>query len=239
MGFAAQAVGVSCGVDTIAVFTAPMAQRMKASMWGKFVIAFVIRYVSLTAPFALSDITIAERDRILAENLLLGLVQHVERPSWQANAGNGTSHGQAAAAHAKAVEYPAGCHLGLDMEGLGDQGAPVLEYVRAWAKEVHAAGYLVAMYEGYDDGLTMAQRQQLHDEGTVDLFWSDYGPRVDPPGIGFAMHQHPQTMLAGVEVDPDTAAPDMLGRQFMAMGIVSEPQNDVDPAAGTASDPAA
>jgi hypothetical protein len=232
MAFVAQALGTSTGCDTIAVFSDVMLDHMKAAVWPaapaptSSPILFLLRYVSLSQPFSLADITVPERDRVLAKGFLLGLVQHVERPSWQANPAVGTQHGATAAAHAKAVEYPTGCHIGVDMEGLGDQGAPVMEYIQAWAKEVHAVGFLVAMYEGYDDGLTMAMRQQLADDGTVDVFWSDYGPRADPPGIGFAMKQHPQCMVGGVQVDPDTAAPDLRGRQFIAMGISQVAAND-------------
>lgn len=173
------------------------------------------RYVSLGDPSP-HDITVAERDNILGAGWLLGLVQHVQYPSWSADPAGGMAHGAHAVAHAQLVGYPPGCHIGLDMEGLGNAGAPVMGYVVAWADAVHAAGYRVLMYVGYQDGLTAAQHKSLQDGGYVDAWWSDFGPRSLPEGCAFAMKQHTQTTIAGIQVDPDEV---LLPGVIAVMGI--------------------
>jgi len=188
--------------DTIHQFTLADAIHLKGASYPGQPLLALWRYVGLGAPSP-ADITIAERDAILSAGWSLGLVQHVERPSWQANGSNGLSHGTTAAAHARLVEYPLGCHLGLDLEGLGDSGVPVMSYVQAWADAVHAVGYRVLLYVGYDDGLTDAQVTALVGTGAIDAFWSDYGPRTLPAGLSFAMKQHAQTTVLGIGVDPD------------------------------------
>jgi hypothetical protein len=210
--------------DTIHQFSAADAARLKASGYVGQPLLALWRYVSLGAPSA-ADITPAERDAILGAGWLLGLVQHVQRPSWQADPASGLSHGAAAVAHAQMVGYPPGCHLAVDMEGLGDQGAPVMGYVVAWADAAHAAGYRVLMYEGYDDGLTNAEHQALSDGGYVDAWWSDYGPRTLPQSLRFALKQHSQTTVAGIGVDPDEV---LISGAIAVMGLASSA--DTDPA---------
>ncbi len=173
------------------------------------------RYVSLGDPSP-NDITTLERDNILNAGWLLGLVQHVQYPSWAASPASGMAHGAHAASHAQLIGYPPGCHLGLDMEGLGNAGAPVMGYVVAWADAVHAAGYRVLMYVGYQDGLSAAQHKALQDGGYVDAWWSDFGPRTLPDGCAWAMKQHVQTTIAGIQVDPDEV---LIAGAIAVMGI--------------------
>lgn len=183
------------------------------------------RYVSLGTP-STADITVAERDAILGAGWLLGLVQHVERPSWQADPATGMAHGAAAVAHARLVGYPAGAHLGLDMEGLGNADAPVMGYVVAWADAVHAAGYRVLMYVGYDDGLSLGAHKALQDGGYVDAWWSDFGQRQLPEGCSWAIQQHAQTTVAGIAVDPD----EILAAGAIALMGLDDSVTDEDPA---------
>ena len=202
--------------DTVHVFTPADAAHLKAASYPGTPLLALWRYVSLGAPSP-ADITTAERDAILGAGWLLGLVQHVERPSWQANGSNGLSHGTTAAAHARLVEYPLGCHLGLDLEGLSDSGAPVMSYVQAWADAVHAVGHRVLLYVGYDDGLTDAQVTTLVGTGAIDAFWSDFGPRSLPPPLSFAMKQHAQATVLGIGVDPDEV---LVAGTISVMGIM-------------------
>jgi len=184
------------------LLTAPYPGTLAASASPK---RALIRYVSLAAPSP-ADITVVERDEIFAAGWsALGLVQHVERPSWQANSIVGTQHGQAAVAHAQLVGYPRGCHLMLDVEGLGDAGAPVYDYCAYWCDPVIAAGYLPMPYDGYDDGMPDQWKELLVTRGLVRPtdWWSDYGPRQLPPGLSWAMKQHAQTTVGGELVDPD------------------------------------
>ena len=188
--------------DTVWQFHPAEAQVLKRAPYPGQPLLALWRYVSLGAPSP-ADITPAEVAAILGAGWLLGLVQHVERPSWQADPASGSAHGAAAVAHAQLVDYPPGCHIGLDMEGIGDAGAPVVGHVVAWADAVHDAGYKVLLYVGYDDGLADTDMLRLCAGGYVDALWSDYGPRSLPPGLSFAMKQHAQTTVAGIDVDPD------------------------------------
>jgi hypothetical protein len=145
----------------------------------------------------------------------------VPRPGWQTGgAAGGTAAGQRDVAAAKRLGYPQGAHLAFDLEGLGDQGVSVEEYVLARCKVVRAAGYLPAAYEGYDDGLTMALRLALSGPDGVDVWWSDFGPRTPPPGIGFVCTQHAQMVFQGVCIDPDEChGVDIRGRSLVGMWL--------------------
>lgn len=229
MSFAAVSLARSWGYDTDTKLTMGSASVLKRAPYPGQPMLFVFRYVPLSGT-SLGDITIAERDAILAAGWLLGLVQHVLKPSWQADATMGTQHALAAVQAAQAVDYPSGCALGLDMEGLGDAGAPVEAYIQGWSTVVRAAGYKVLLYVGYDDGLTEVQTLAIADY--VDAWWSDFGPRSLPPPLQFAIKQHAQTKVAGIDVDPDQC---LLDGIISLMGIVL----DADPAIVDTNDHAA
>jgi len=205
------------------LLAAPYPGTPKVGLW---------RYVSLGAPSP-ADITTQERDLTFAAGWgSLGLVQHVERPSWIATPQNGQQHGAAAVFHAQLIGYPLGCHITPDMEGLGDSGAPVQQYLEGWAKEVNGAGYLTLPYDGYDDGMPDAVKLALVSGGFVRPtdWWSDYGPRRLPPGLSWVGKQHSQTTVGGVVVDPDEVLVDNV-LVLMAPGL-----EDVEPAAGGSPD---
>ena len=190
--------------DTIHVFSQADASRLLAASWigpkrGLW------RYVSRGQPSP-GDITVVERDNIFAGGWdALGLVQHVDKPSWIADSTKGTDYGTAAARHAQLVEYPVGCHIVPDIEGLGDAGAPVYDFIAYWSDAVMAQGYLPLPYDGYDDGLAAQWKTQLVTRGIVRAsdWWSDFGPRSLPPGRSWVGKQHEQTTVAGIGVDPD------------------------------------
>lgn len=165
----------------------------------------LIRYVSLGNP-APSDITIEERDEIFAAGCpAILLVQHVEYPSWKDDNTVGAQHGAAAARNAAAVGYPRGCHLPLDIEGLGVAGAAAYDYVAYATDPIHAAGFVPLIYDGYDDGLADQWKSLLVTRGCVGAkdWWSDFGPRQLPDPLMFAMKQDRQITLGGKPVDPD------------------------------------
>lgn len=204
----ARPVPAGVGFDTIATITA----RSSAALRAAGVDGCAIRYGS--------DLGLPERDALLADGRTVVLVQHVERPGWTATTTDGDQHGLEAVTWATRLEYPAGAHIGLDMEGLANAGPAVMAYVRAWAARVKAAGWRVCVYVGYCAGLGVAQLLELVQDGTVDVLWSDYGPRVAPAGVGFVMKQHPQEVVAGVEIDRDTCyGQDAAGRQLVGMAL--------------------
>jgi Domain of unknown function (DUF1906) len=239
VSFAAVPLARSYGYDTDTKLTTGSASVLRRAPYpgtpsGQIrQVLFLFRYVPLSG-VSLGDITVAERDVILGAGWLLGLVQHVLRPSWQADATMGTQHALAAVQAAQAVGYPAGCALGLDMEGLGDSGAPVEAYVQGWSTVVRAGGYKTLLYVGYDDGLTAAQTLAIADY--VDAWWSDFGPRSLPPPLQFSLKQSAQTTVAGIGVDPDQCLRD---GTICLMGSVPDNDMDEDPATLVTSDHAA
>jgi hypothetical protein len=223
MNFAAKTMPACWLADTNGKMTAASMPGLKKAMVGSppVPILGLLRYVSLSLPPSQGDITVPERDIILAGgDMALGLVQHVNMPGWVATATNGQQHGDAAAGHAKLVEYPAGCHIGVDMEGIHDVGQPVLDYLKAWIGEVHAAGYLVVVYWGY--AFQVATGAVLALMGPGDVFWTDYGQHT-PPAPGFLLHQHSQSMVGGtlVDLDQDTGT-DGRGYAFVMMALVQD-----------------
>ncbi len=181
----------------------------------------LIRYLSLGTP-SMGDLDIPERDAIFDAGWpAIGLVQHVNLPSWIADSRNGTTHGQAAARHAQLIEAAPGTDITPDIEGLGSNGATAYDYLCYWADAVrylglgvdqitqdvvdHPPGYGVRPYDGYDDGLPDVYKSLLLTRGIVaaNKWWSDYGPRELPPPEQFSMKQHTQITLGGVPADPD------------------------------------
>ena len=230
-GFSATALAKGWAFDTNFQFSQASAAALLASPILPSKRA-LLRYASLGAPSP-RDITVVERDEIFAAGWQgLGLVQHVEMPSWIASPQNGQQHGAAAVAHAQLIGYPVGCHIGVDIEGLGNAGAPVQQYVTAWAKEVNGAGYLTLPYDGYDDGMPDAVKLALVAAGLVRPgdWWSDYGARTLPSGLTWLVKQHSQTTIAGTPVDPDEILVDNV---LMVMGLAVDTG---DPAAGDAPD---
>jgi hypothetical protein len=221
------------GFDTTYKFDAVSARRIFSTPYQGHDLLFIFRYVSLGTPNLAYDISPGERDAILSAKpgVSLGLVQHVNFPSWQGNSQVGALHGKAAVAHAKLV-YSAGADLVVDMEGLGDSGAPVEAFLTEWLKPVQDAGYNVSggvEYEGYLDGIpSMVRRRAMYDARTVRKVWSDFGHREPLPGVGFVCTQHAQTMHAGIEIDPDEArvADDGESLVLMTVDIASDAPTD-------------
>ena len=209
-------MGPGWGADLSVKLTSSQAKSVvNTPMPNGQAIKFLFRYVSLSAPLRAGDIDPGERDSILGTGIPLILVQHVEYPSWIASAANGTEHGNAAGEDAKQIQYPAGAHVFLDLEGVKNVGGPVDEYVTCWAYAVQAYGFSPALYVGYACGITPDILAQ-HTEFTG--FWSDFGPRT-LPSPGFMCKQFAQVMHCNVPVDPDKCYADMLGRTLIGMGI--------------------
>lgn len=186
-----------------AMRTAPFAGTLRTP--GTAPRVALIRYVSLGNESP-NDITVEEIDDIFAAGWpAILLVQHVNYPEWQANNMLGAQHGAAAVKNALSIGYPKGCHLALDIEGLGNAGAPAYDYVAYATDPIRDAGFLPLIYDGYDDGLADQWKSQLVTRACVDAkgWWSDFGPRVLPAPLLFAIKQHSQITLGGTVADPD------------------------------------
>lgn len=138
------------------------------------------------------------------------MVQHCRSGAWVASAEQGDADGQHAADYAAAQGYPSDCHLAVDDESLKNPGPDAIAAMTAWAK--HPGNPL--LYEGFAPGMTPDEEYELPD---VRAYWGAYGPwNVSTRGV--CCRQGLPIVLAGLQVDPDHAAPDNLGGVLRGMG---------------------
>lgn len=208
-----------------------LSQSEATAMWAAGV-RTIIRYVFFLAARA-GDIDLGELTMLLAIGFTVVLVQHPRESKYNVLSDT-TGHADAAWATKNALDagydprrLPADAkkiRLALDMEGVKNPGANSFAHARAWVVDVLAAGFAVIVYIGFDPGLTSAQCDELVALGaqvqgcTEDdvEFWLDASgmPTGSPhdvrplPSKGYALHQHPTSNLAGVEVDRNTVMKD-------------------------------
>jgi glycoside hydrolase-like protein len=170
--------------------------------------AGVARYVPLPGDGAANDIRADELGAVMEAGLGLLLVQHVRFPHWDPAMHSGGTDARVAVQFAMEVGYLAGAHIFLDLEGIvPGTGTATKAFAEAWAATVVGAGYRAGCYVGFDVPLTPQELFDLHD---INSYWSDAGPR-NVAVRGFAIKQHPQIQIAGVNFDPDTVQPDLKG----------------------------
>ena len=187
-------------IDTSQKLSGSECKALKAAGVGT-----VWRYVFFSMPRP-GDIDEGERDLILGAGLTLCLVQHVRMPGWIASKATGLNDGLAAISNAQRAGYQgAGLSLALDMEGVGTGDANA--HAEAWCEVVSQNGYAPVVYVGFDSQLT---GQQLDVLTGSPAFWCDYAPfsARPAPARGYSLHQHAQSVLAGVGVDENTVIHD-------------------------------
>ena len=187
-------------IDTSQKLSGSECKALKAAGAGT-----VWRYVFFSMPRP-GDIDEGERDLILGAGLTLCLVQHVRMPGWIASKATGLNDGLAAISNAQRAGYQgAGLSLALDMEGVGTGDANA--HAEAWCEVVSQNDYAPVVYVGFDSQLT---GQQLDVLTGSPAFWCDYAPfsARPAPARGYSLHQHAQSVLAGVGVDENTVIHD-------------------------------
>lgn len=172
----------------------------------------VARYVRLPDPknSTASDIDPIELKMLIGVGLELLLVQHCRIPGnlgWRPVDHSGGVDAVAAVSHARLAGYPDGAHLYLDLEGINGTVAQTTSYCNDWSGRVEDEGYSAGLYVGYQVPLTAGELYALPH---VSSYWSDAGPRAVATR-GFALKQGLQHVLAGVQIDEDVMAPDLLG----------------------------
>ncbi len=183
-------------------------------------IDFFGRYVPLPGNEPGWDIDGTERAEIAARKRLLLLFQHVRGGSWTASAAQGAADAVFGTNYAKAhgyapvPGYPPPAVI-KDMESVGNPGPDAVACMQQYIIAARAAGFQPPGYEGFDSGLTTAQWAAM---GVPVM--SDYGARTPPPGRGFAIKQHPQVKIFGIEFDVDEVLPDLTGDLIYGMGAV-------------------
>ena len=143
--------------------------------------SFCLRYVGRTEMHS-NDLTAQEAQRMLNAGLALMAVQHVLNPGWAPTQALGTEYGRNAAAFTKAIGFPPGVSVWLDLECVADNtaAADVVAYCNAWYDEVAAAGYVPGVYVGFAPGLS---GQQLYSKLKFSSYWAAYNvDGVSKPG---------------------------------------------------------
>ena len=193
------------GFDVNAVLTAGAALSFKNAGY-----AFCIRYIPRTAALMAGNLTNAEALGILNAGLALMPVQHVALPGCSPTTNLGTIYGNYAATYAsQVVGLSLGVNIWLDLEGVAAGTSPndVIAYCQAWYYAVHIAGYIPAIYVGYD---TMLSPEQLYDDLSFQHYWRAYnGPQVATRG--FQLLQKTEKTLNGIVFDPDVTQNDEMG----------------------------
>lgn len=187
--------------------------RAKAIALKQAGFAFAIRYLTRKAAPPPGDLSKAEVAAILDAGLALMAVQHVESvTSWVPTPAKGIEYGANAAAHAKAVNLPAGTAVFVDLEGVSPAVPPadIIAYCNNWHAQVQAAGYAPGIYVGANCGLSS---DQLYHQLKMKYYWKS-GSHVPPiPYRGYCMVQTiiQNDVVAGIGIDRDVITPDAFG----------------------------
>lgn len=198
-------------VDTDFPITDAMIGPLKAyrDAKGRSIMA-VARYVALPNNPSDGDISASELARLTDASLGVWLVQHPRSPGWNPAAHSGGIDGDRAANLALAAGYPLGCHLYLDVEGCALGASPIaaINFAEDWSDAVNKAGYLPALYRGYDSFLTPGVAYSMP---RFSSYWLAPG---QPPTEtrGDAIVQGATVTIAGVgNVDCNEIVQDKLG----------------------------
>lgn len=169
----------------------------------------IARYIPREPALAAGNATQLEIEDII-QYLALWFVQHCPLPNWMPTAALGRQWGSYAVEYLVKIGVPKLVSVFLDLEGVSSSAlsTDVIAYVQAWMKEVSAGGYTVGLYCGWANGLTPGQ---LYSDLSVTSYWAAYNYTDGVATRGVQITQHPQRTIAGIIVDPDTIAPDLLG----------------------------
>lgn len=130
--------------------------------------------------------------------------------------------GAAAVAQARAIGYPVGCCVVLDVEdqeSLDLGAAGLAAKIAAWAATVKSAGYVPSIYVGVPQPLSSEELWRL----PVVRYWRGCGRIVDaadqlaePSGCGWCMTQAWDSIVHnGIKVDANISGLDYLGRSMI------------------------
>ncbi len=170
---------------------------------------FVLRYLSIGAPGAASDLTLNEVGVILGAGLAVMAVQHCRNPGWVPTGAMGLSDGNNAVANATAAGLAEGICVWSDLEGISGTDEDTIAYVNEWAAAVQGAGYLPGVYIGDQVPLTSTQ---LYQSLAVSHYWRSQSQVQNVDTRGYQMIQlYPETVVAGVEIDFDVIQTDFEG----------------------------
>lgn len=171
--------------------------------------SFAIRYVRQLSKHEY-DISTKEAQLILASGLGLMIVQHVPAPGWVPSSQDGTARGNVAVKECRAIGYPPGGMIWLDLEGVrpGSSETTTIQYCNNWHKAVASAGYLPGIYVGYQPGISA---RALYYNLRFTHYWAAYNVDIEPVVRGYQMRQSPKRFNIGADNDHDLITVDRLG----------------------------
>jgi hypothetical protein len=167
-------------------------------------VAAVCRYVPLPNNGAGGDLDATELANLVGEGIVVWVVQHPRLPSLnRLTAAMGTADAAHAVAYCQSIGYAPGATIAIDIEGV-QPGSDAMGYTTNAVQTVLDSGYRALVYIGYSSLLTAANLETLARFGDVE-FWSDFESLTAHPAPpqGWAVHQQPQSTLAGIGVDRD------------------------------------
>jgi hypothetical protein len=174
---------------------------------------FCLRYLSRFSPQSGGDLSRAEATNILRGGLCLMPVQHAPRSGWVPSAILGTDYGRAAAENAKAVGFPPGVTVWLDLEGVGagTTNDAVIDYCNAWFGVVSDSGYETGLYVGAN---SLLEGDDLFWRLKTQHYWRSGSEVPDIPHRGYQLFQKIAASpdpVNGISIDRNICIPDALG----------------------------
>lgn len=199
------------GFDCNSPLTADHARTFRSAGYS-----FAVRYIGRESPLP-QDLSPREMSNLTSAGLGVMLVQHVERdnpPWWTPNDTKGREYGDNAVVQARALDYPSGAVIWLDLEGVvpHTDAEVVIRYANYWYDRVAKAGYLPGVYVGYG---TQLWPDALYRRLKFALYWGALNLDVDQyPAIrGICMKQHASASPRGIpfRIDRNVVNKDRLG----------------------------
>jgi hypothetical protein len=194
------------GFDTATPLTAASASA--------FVVAgfrFTVRHLSAGETASPDALTSVESLAILQAGLALMAMQRVAVSGSVPSEALGQQYGRTAAASARAVGFPAGVTIWLDLDGVPAEtnADAVIAFCNAWFRDVAAAGYAPGMCVGPD---TILSEEQLEVDLRVRHYWNVGAAVQRVPIRGWCMLQdsNDESEVGGVAYAGDTVQADHL-----------------------------
>jgi hypothetical protein len=207
-------LGDEWGFDASQPFTPDQARALRASTYHGHPLTFCWAYVFFGPPRP-GDLTPLRTAMILDSDLTLVVIQHCRSEAgWTGHTPSyelGVQDGLWAVRNAIAAGVPANMakrvSVGLDLEDFPTVGQGPFDHCTGWGQAVADGGFHPFLYDGFKCGLTPQQLWEIH---TIDRYTSDMANR-QIPNRGTCSLQGAQTTIAGVQLDPQHAHPDLLG----------------------------
>ena len=179
----------------------------------------------------------ADVDNALQAGIAVALFQGYWPQAWS-DAAEATTRANDALSAAKSVNYPKNAVIWLDCEEMNITAIQAIDWINAWSKIVHDAGYEAGVYIG--DNCPLNGTQWYEDLPWVTHYWKSPSQAIPEVAVrGYQLIQESLSQdLNGHSVDFDIATTDQKGGTPVFM-VLSEPNAVSQPVAAptAASEP--